>query len=49
MTTTLRAIHKMLHANARSIDTRIVGGAFGHLGVIISNAAYEMISPLTAW
>jgi hypothetical protein len=25
------------------------GVAFGHLDVIISDAAYEMISPLTAW
>jgi hypothetical protein len=46
---TLHAIHKMLHANARSIDTHLGGGAFGHLGVIISDAAYEMISPLNAW
>jgi 3-dehydroquinate dehydratase len=27
----------------------IQGGAFGHLGVIISDAAYEIICPLTAW
>jgi hypothetical protein len=27
----------------------IQGGAFGHLGVIISDAAFEIISPLTAW
>jgi hypothetical protein len=45
---TLHAIRKMLRANARSIDTHL-GGAFGHLGVIISDAAYEIISPLTAW
>jgi hypothetical protein len=39
----------MLHANARSIDTHLGGGgAFGNLGVIISDAAYEIISPLTA-
>jgi hypothetical protein len=25
------------------------GGAFKHIGVVISDAAYEMISPLTAW
>jgi hypothetical protein len=46
---TLHAIHKILSANARSIDTHLGGGAFGHLGVIISYAAYEMISPLNAW
>jgi hypothetical protein len=39
----------MLGANARSIDTHLGGGAFGHPGVIISDVAYEMISPLTAW
>jgi hypothetical protein len=46
---TLHAICKMFRANARSIDTHLGGGAFGHLGVIISDAAYEIISPLTAW
>jgi hypothetical protein len=47
---TLHAIHKMLRANASSIDTHLGGGgSFGHLGVIISDAAYAMISPLTTW
>jgi hypothetical protein len=45
----LHSIRKMLRANARSIDTHLGGGAFGHLGVIISDVAYEIISPLTAW
>jgi hypothetical protein len=39
----------MIRADARSIDTHLGGGALGHLGVIISDAAYEMISPLNAW
>jgi hypothetical protein len=39
----------MQWANARSIDTLIWGGAFGHVGVIISDIAYEGISPLAAW
>jgi hypothetical protein len=39
----------MLRANERSIDTHLGGGAFGHLGIIISDAAYEIISLLTAW
>jgi hypothetical protein len=39
----------MVRANAGSIDTHLGGGAFGHLGIIISDAAYEMISLLTAW
>jgi hypothetical protein len=46
---TLRAIRKMLRASTRSIDTHLGGGAFGNLGFIISDAAYEMISPLNAW
>jgi hypothetical protein len=48
---TLHAIRKMLraNANARSIDTHLGGGAFGHLGVIISDASYKVISPLNAW
>jgi hypothetical protein len=46
---TLHAIRKILRANARSIDTHLGGGAFGNLGIIISDAAYEMISPLNAW
>jgi hypothetical protein len=46
---TLHAIRKMLRANARSIDTHLGGGACGHLGVMISDIAYEGISPLTAW
>jgi hypothetical protein len=46
---TLHAIHKMLWANARSIETHLGGGAFGHLGFIISDFAYEGISQLTAW
>jgi hypothetical protein len=44
----LHDIRKMLRANARSIDTHL-GGAFGHIGFIISYIAYERISPLTAW
>jgi hypothetical protein len=46
---TLHAIRKILRANARSIETHPGGGAFGHLGVIISDAAYKMISNLNAW
>jgi hypothetical protein len=45
----LHATHKMLQANARSIDTHLGGRSFGHLSVIISDIAYEGISPLTAW
>jgi hypothetical protein len=45
----LHAIRKMLRANAHSIDTHLGGGAFGHLGIIISDIAYEGISPVTAW
>jgi hypothetical protein len=37
--------YKKIHAQL----TAIQGGAFEHLGVIISEIAYEVISPLTAW
>jgi hypothetical protein len=46
---TLHAIRKMLRDSARSIDNHLGWGVFGHLGVIISDAAYEMISLLTTW
>jgi hypothetical protein len=46
---TLQAIRKMLRENACSIETPLGGGAFGHIGVIISDIAYARISPLTAW
>jgi hypothetical protein len=39
----------MIWANARSIGTHLGGGAFGHLGVIISDIVYEVISLLTDW
>jgi hypothetical protein len=40
-------LHEIRKTNARYIDTHLGGGgACGHLGVIISYAAYEMISPL---
>jgi hypothetical protein len=46
---TLHAICKILRANARSIDTHLGDGAFGNIGVIISDITYEGISPLAAW
>jgi hypothetical protein len=45
----LHAIRKMPRANAGSIDTHLGGGAFGHIGVLISDIAYGGISPLTDW
>jgi hypothetical protein len=43
----IHAIRKLLHANARAIDTHLGGGALGHLGLIVSDASYDMIAPLT--
>jgi hypothetical protein len=34
--------------NIITIDTHLVGGTFGHLGIIISDASYAMIAPTTA-
>jgi hypothetical protein len=44
---TIHAIRKLLQANARSIDTHLGGGALGHMGLIVSDASYDMIAPAT--
>jgi hypothetical protein len=45
---TIHATRKFLQANSRDIDTHLGGGTLGHLGLIISDASYAMISPPTA-
>jgi hypothetical protein len=44
---TIHATRKFLQANSRAIDTHLGGGTLGHLGLIISDAYYAMISPTT--
>jgi hypothetical protein len=44
---TIHAIRKVLQANARAIDTHLGGGDLVHLGLIVSDASYAMISPAT--
>jgi hypothetical protein len=44
---TIHATIKFLQANSRAIDTHLGGGTLGHLGLIISDASYVMISPKT--
>jgi hypothetical protein len=44
---TIHAIRKSLQANSRAIDTHLGGGTLGHLGLIVSDASYAMISPAT--
>jgi hypothetical protein len=44
---TIHATRKFLQANSRAIDTPLGGGTLGHLGLIISNAAYVMIAQTT--
>jgi hypothetical protein len=44
---TIHATRKSLQANSRAIDTHLGGGTLGHLGLIISDASYAMISPTT--
>jgi hypothetical protein len=34
-----------MQANSRTIDTHLGGGTLGHLGLIVSDASYAMISP----
>jgi hypothetical protein len=43
----IHATRKFLQANSRKIDTHLGGGTLGHLGLIISDASYAMISPTT--
>jgi hypothetical protein len=42
---TIHAIRKLLQANARAIYTHLGGGALGHLGITISEAAYTIVAP----
>jgi hypothetical protein len=42
---TIHATRKFLRANSRAIDTHLGGGTLGHLGLIISDAAYSNIAP----
>jgi hypothetical protein len=44
---TIHATRTFLEANSRAIDTHLGGGTLGHLGLIISDASYTMISPTT--
>jgi hypothetical protein len=44
---TIHAIQKLLQANPRAIDTHLGGGALGHLGLIVLDAAYAMVDPAT--
>jgi hypothetical protein len=44
---TNHATIKFLQANSQEIDTHLGGGTLGHLGLIISDASYVMISPTT--
>jgi hypothetical protein len=45
---TIHATRKFLQANSRAIYTHLGGGTLGHLGLIVSDAAYSNISPPTA-
>jgi hypothetical protein len=42
---TIHATRKTLQANSRAIDTHLIGGTVGHLGLIISDEAYSNIDP----
>jgi hypothetical protein len=44
---TIHATWKFLQANSREIDTHLGDGTLGHLGLIISDASYAMIAPIT--
>jgi hypothetical protein len=44
---TIHATRKLLQANSQAIDTHLGGGTLAHLGLIILDASYAMISPTT--
>jgi hypothetical protein len=44
---TIYATRKSPQANSRAIDTHLGDGTLGHLGLIISDASYAMITPTT--
>jgi hypothetical protein len=46
---TIHSIRKLLQANSRSIDSHLGGGALGHLGIIVSVAAYTIVAPTHPW
>jgi hypothetical protein len=46
---TTHAIRKLLHVNAWAIDTHLGGGALGHLGIIVSVAAYTVVATTHPW
>jgi hypothetical protein len=47
---TIHVIWKLLQANARAIGTQLGGGgALGHLGIIVSVVAYEIVAPTHPW
>ena len=41
----IEQMHKELKANAQSVFSRLGGGNFGHLGLVLSNAQYATVSP----
>jgi hypothetical protein len=43
----IHTTRKFLQANSQAIDTHLGGGTVGQLGLIISDASYDMISPTT--
>jgi hypothetical protein len=43
----IHATRNFLQANSRAIDTNLGRGTLGHLGLIISDASYALISPTT--
>jgi hypothetical protein len=44
---TIHAIRKSLQSNSRAIDTHLGLGTLGHLGLIVLDASYAMITPAT--
>lgn len=47
--TALNTLYKQIKANAKAIHSTLGGGANGHLGMVLTAAAYARVSPNTAW
>ena len=48
---TFKTLHKLrneIKANAKSVYSNIGGGAHDHIGLVITNAQYALISPTTS-
>ena len=46
---TLRILARELRANAGAVHSTLGGGALGHIGLLLTNAQYELLAPGTPY